>query len=339
MWILLILINVCHWYRYLNPDPRPTCTEKSQSISSIMCIWAQQLYWACRKLAADQLTENIVMYYWTNRRSFLVHSHSTNVLIWFLFSSIRHFESCLVLYVWLYLNGVISHISSSWDTSAVNHLQKCTIFTASARPRPLITFPLLFLCSPSSLYQRPSLLIHHASMVTFSHECPGNPPHLLFKSMQITTSKSSRASSEKELCTCGNWTSEGGGEGEGCVYTPPLPSHPQLCLCHASLQTISLVLLTCFSLANVKQARDSFGGWAFWKDKILCLWSRGLTKHWGLESVCGGVLVRQLNLGAQRMKDKCRRTRADWHYTQILYEFTHTNLDLELELRSDLALS
>lgn len=60
------------------------------------------------------------------------------------------------------------------------------------------------------------------------------------------------------------------------MYTPPLLSHPQLCLCHASLQKISLVLLSWFNLAlfgNVKQARDSEGkkSQALWEDKILCL--------------------------------------------------------------------
>lgn len=62
------------------------------------------------------------------------------------------------------------------------------------------------------------------------------------------------------------------------MYTNPLLSHPQQCLCHASLQKISRVLLSWFNLApfgNVKQARDSEGekkkSQAFWKDKILCL--------------------------------------------------------------------
>lgn len=133
----------------------------------------------------------------------------------YLFNNIHNFDS--YLHISLYLNNIISHIASSWDAWAVNHLQKCAIFAASVSPWPLITF-LLLPCSPSSPYQRPSLLIQHASMVTFSHECPGNPPHLLFKSMQITTSKSSRASSETELCTCGeDWTSEGGG---GVTCTP-----------------------------------------------------------------------------------------------------------------------
>lgn len=127
----------------------------------------------------------------------------------------NHFDSHS--HILLHLDNIISHISSSWDDWAVNHFQKCAIFTASVRPCPLITFLLLFPCSPSSPYQRPSLLIQHASMVTFSHECPGNPPHLLFKSMQITTSKSSRASSETELCTCGDWTSEGGRRGRVCT--------------------------------------------------------------------------------------------------------------------------
>lgn len=119
----------------------------------------------------------------------------------YLFNSTHHFDS--YLQISLDLNNMIPHISSSWDASAVSHRQKFDIFTANVRPWPLITFLLLFLCPPSSPYQRPSLLIQHASMVTFSHECPGNPPHLLFKSMQITTSKSSGASSETELCTCG----------------------------------------------------------------------------------------------------------------------------------------
>lgn len=35
-----------------------------------------------------------------------------------------------------------------------------------------------------------------------------NPPHPFFKSMQITTSKSSSASFETELCTCGDWKTE-----------------------------------------------------------------------------------------------------------------------------------
>lgn len=51
------------------------------------------------------------------------------------------------------------------------------------------------------------------------------------------------------------------GEGGG-MYAPPFPSHPQLCLCHASLQKISRVLLSWFNLApfgNVKQAGDSEG--------------------------------------------------------------------------------
>lgn len=46
------------------------------------------------------------------------------------------------------------------------------------------------------------------------------------------------------------------------MYSPPLFSHPQLCLCHASLQKISHVLLSWFNLApfgNVKQAGDSEG--------------------------------------------------------------------------------
>lgn len=66
--------------------------------------------------------------------------------------------------------------------------------------------------------------------------------------MQITTSKSSGASAETEICTYGDWTSAGEEE-EGCMYSPPLLSHPQLCLCHASLQKTSFVLLSWFNLA------------------------------------------------------------------------------------------
>lgn len=57
------------------------------------------------------------------------------------------------------------------------------------------------------------------------------------------------------------------------MFTAPSLSHPQLCLCHASLQKISHVLLSWFNLApfgNVEQARDSEGKkrfQAFWKDK------------------------------------------------------------------------
>lgn len=46
------------------------------------------------------------------------------------------------------------------------------------------------------------------------------------------------------------------------MYTPPPLSHLQLCLCHASLQKISSVLLSWLNLApfgNVKQAGDSEG--------------------------------------------------------------------------------
>lgn len=52
------------------------------------------------------------------------------------------------------------------------------------------------------------------------------------------------------------------GWGWGGMYGPPLLSHRQLCLCHASLQKISHVLLSWFNLApfgNVKQAGDSEG--------------------------------------------------------------------------------
>lgn len=174
----------------------------------------------------------------------------------------------------------------------------------------------------SSPYQGPSLLIQHASVVAFSHECPGNPPHLLFKSMQITTSESSRASSETELCTCGDWTSEGRRGGAPLHFSP----RPRPCLCRAPLQKISHVLLSWFNLASfgdVKQAGDIEGGKVpgIWKDKILCLWSRGWLSAGGLESMWGeGWSVWQLNLGAERMKDKCRVTRADWHYARILHE-------------------
>jgi len=124
-----------------------------------------------------------------------------------------------------------------------------------------------FPCSPSSPYQRPSLLIQHASVVTVTHECPGNPPHLLSKSMQITTSKSSRASAETELCTYRVRTSKTRGR-EGYMYTTTLCSYPQLCLCHAPLQKISLLLLSWFNLAPIGNVTQSK---AFWKDKILCL--------------------------------------------------------------------
>ena len=126
-----------------------------------------------------------------------------------LFSNRHNSDSYLCIFIWTISSPTSLHLEMPelWIT-----FRKCATFTASVRPWPVITFLLLlFPCYPSSPYQRPSFLIQHASMVTFSHECPGNPPHLLFKSMQITTSKSSRASSETELCTCGDWTSEGGG--------------------------------------------------------------------------------------------------------------------------------
>lgn len=49
---------------------------------------------------------------------------------------------------------------------------------------------------------------------------------------------------------------------QGVMYTPPFLSYPRLCLCHGSLQKISLVLLSWFNVAHfgyVKQARDSEG--------------------------------------------------------------------------------
>lgn len=96
-------------------------------------------------------------------------------------------------------------------------------------------------------------------MVTFTHECPGNPPHLLFKSMQITASKSSRASSEAELCTRGDWTADGGGDGGGGgVYSlsPHASSTMFMSRFSSKDPTCSFKLV---QFGSVKQTRDSEG--------------------------------------------------------------------------------
>lgn len=122
------------------------------------------------------------------------------------------------------MNGIISHISWRRDARAVNHS------SWPSRSSPSF-FRLLSLISLSK--SRP---LQHASAVTFSHECHAIQPRRSFKSMQITTSKSSSASFETELCTCGDRGKRGrgrggGAAGEGHIQSSAFCLIHRLCLC------------------------------------------------------------------------------------------------------------
>lgn len=145
---------------------------------------------------------------------FITCSYDQNVYFYVL-------QSCKCIS--FHLHNRSSHISSCFGTSDTN-CQNDFVSAVCVRSRPLITLLPLFTCSPSSPYQRPSFLIQHGSVVTATHEYPGIPPHLLFKSMQITTSKSSGASAETELCRYGDWTSKKGW-GRACMYAAAHRSH------------------------------------------------------------------------------------------------------------------
>lgn len=137
------------------------------------------------------------------------------------------------------MNGIISHISWRRDARAVNH--------SSWPPRSSPSFfRLLSLISLSK--SRP---LQHASAVTFSHECHAIQPHRSFKSMQITTSKSSSASFETELCTCGDRGKRGRGRGGGAAGEGHIQSSAfcliLACVCVAIAHSEGLAPLACLS--------------------------------------------------------------------------------------------
>lgn len=156
----------------------------------------------------------------TNRTCLAVHSQAHTLKLCPCLSGLWHSPLTLQSLTQMFFMDVLWFLIILYFPVSLNdnlHLHLLTLSCSSSytQCQALASVYLFFPLSPFPLscpYQRPCLLIQHASMVTFSHECPRNPPHLVFKSMQITTSKSSGASSETELCTCGG-LDEGG---RGC---------------------------------------------------------------------------------------------------------------------------
>lgn len=196
-----------------------------------LCLWAQK--------PLDLLSWNIyITYYYIclqQYTSFWLIPPRVTISEWY------HFSHLFIL------TCLMRHLYSKCQTLASNHLFS---------PFPLLSFISLSKTQP---FNPACLYGHIQSWVSWK----STPSPLQIHANHITASKSSRASSETELCTCENWRTERGRcVCRGVMYTPPLLSYPRLCLCHGSLQKISLVLLSWFNLAqfgNVKQARDSEG--------------------------------------------------------------------------------
>lgn len=157
------------------------------------------------------------------------------------------------------------HTSPRRDARAVNHS------SWPSRLSPLF-FRLLSLISLSK--SRP---LRHASAVTFSHECHAIQPRRSFKSMQITTSKSSSASFETELCTCGDVGWGTADEAGRRICSPLLLSHPRLCLCRDAPFRRSRPSRLSFQIGAVFAMLKN--GWGEKKGKAVLFWE-GKIKYW-----------------------------------------------------------